>query len=54
MELRLDSKLLAVPGGWLEKYETFEIGAARETEEETGLKISLEHIKLYRVFNCIY
>jgi ADP-ribose pyrophosphatase YjhB (NUDIX family) len=40
-----------VPGGFLECGETLEMGAARETFEETGLRIASEDLTLYSVVN---
>jgi len=42
-----------LPGGHLEFCESFEVGAARELLEETGLKVDEKAIKFLTATNCI-
>ncbi|WP_020676753.1 NUDIX domain-containing protein [Geopsychrobacter electrodiphilus] len=42
---------LTFPGGYLDLGETWQQGACRELEEETGIAIGAEEIKLYDVQN---
>ncbi len=40
----------SLPGGHLEEHETLQEGAAREMEEETGIKINPENLELFRIY----
>lgn len=42
---------LTLPGGYLDLGETWQQGASRELEEETGIAVAAEQIKLYDVQN---
>jgi 8-oxo-dGTP diphosphatase len=50
---RKDCSLYGIPGGYLEKYESWEEGAARELKEETDLSIDLDKIHVIQVFNAV-
>jgi ADP-ribose pyrophosphatase YjhB (NUDIX family) len=42
---------LTLPGGYLDRGETWQQGASRELLEETGIKVAAEEIRLYDVQN---
>jgi bifunctional NMN adenylyltransferase/nudix hydrolase len=46
--------LYAIPGGFLDKHETFEEGSYRELQEETNLSITMEEFQQYFVERKIY
>lgn len=41
---RSDCKLYGVPGGLLEKYESWEQAASRELKEETNIEVASDNI----------
>jgi ADP-ribose pyrophosphatase YjhB (NUDIX family) len=43
---------LALPGGFLEVHETWQEGCARELFEETGIRISVEEVQLFRTYSA--
>ena len=53
MGQRRDSGLYGMPGGYLEKFEAWEEGAARELKEETGLEVDPNKIHVMQVFNAL-
>lgn len=53
MGQRKDSGLFGMPGGYLEKFETWEQGAIRELKEETGLHVDADKIHVLQVFNAL-
>ncbi|CAG9310135.1 unnamed protein product [Blepharisma stoltei] len=50
---RKDYNDFGLPGGKLEYLESVEEAALRELEEETGLKSSIEDIKVFKVANLV-
>jgi len=46
--------LFGLPGGWLEKYESFEDTASRELFEETGLLLDKNKFIHIITLNCLY
>jgi 8-oxo-dGTP diphosphatase len=44
--------MLALPGGFVEEDEAVETAAIRELEEETGLIVSVQHLRLIGVFSA--
>ncbi len=50
---RSDCQLYGIPGGYLEKFETWEKGAARELKEEVDLDVDPEKIHVVQVFNAL-
>lgn len=51
MEHRTDSETWAMIGGGLEIDETLAHGALRELWEETGIRLTEEDLKLYRIYD---
>ena len=43
--------MLAIPGGFVEVYESLEKAVIREIKEETGIEIKDENIEQYRVYS---
>ncbi len=43
---------LALPGGFLEVHETWQEGCARELFEETGIRIGVEEVQLFRTYSA--
>ena len=50
---RSDCSLYGIPGGYLEKFETWEAGAARELKEEVDLDVDPKNIHVMKVFNAL-
>ena len=44
----------ACPGGHIEKWETFEQAAARETKEEAGEALQVAKLQLWRITNTFF
>ena len=53
MGKRKDTGLFGMPGGYLEKFESWEQGAARELKEETDINVDPEKIYTLQVFNAL-
>ena len=43
--------MLAIPGGFVEVYESLEKAVIREIKEETGLKIDPTQIHQFKIFS---
>jgi 8-oxo-dGTP diphosphatase len=53
MGRRKDCGLLAIPGGYLEKFESWEEGAARELKEEVDITVDPSKIYVVTVYNAV-
>ena len=49
---RKDCGLYGIPGGYLEKYESWEEGAVRELKEEVDLTVDVNKIYTVQVYNA--
>src|SRR5689334_12292482 len=50
---RKDCSLYGIPGGYLEKFESWHVGAAREIKEETGVIVDPDKLHVVQVFNAM-
>lgn len=50
---RKDCSLYGIPGGYLEKFESWHDGAAREIKEEVGVTVDPDKLYVVQVYNAM-